>query len=138
MQFAQIRDRIEAESQTDEPLNTSALVGTWINSNPDTSGIARLRISESDAHLLLETQAVGVDGLIDWGAAKVKLFASSAASRTAGGFTSFYDFGFAETALQGMIMKGLLVLAQFHRFKDSSNRVDYFVREYFSLEHGRF
>jgi hypothetical protein len=37
-----------------------------------------------------------------------------------------------------MIMKGLLVLAQFHHFKDDSNRADYFVREYFSLIHGRY
>ena len=32
-----------------------------------------------------------------------------------------------------MIMKGLLVLAEFHSFKDNSNRAPYFVREYFAL-----
>jgi hypothetical protein len=56
----------------------------------------------------------------------------------AAGFTCTYDFGFAETELQGMIMKGLLVLAQFHRFKDNSKRADYFVREYYALEHGQY
>ncbi len=137
MQFAQVRDRVETVGQG-EPLDSSALIGTWINSNADTNGIARMRISESDGRLSLETQAVGVDGLIDWGATDVKVFGSTASSQVSTGFTSAYDFGFAETILQGMIMKGLLVLAQFHRFKDSSNRMDYFVREYFSLEHGKF
>jgi hypothetical protein len=37
-----------------------------------------------------------------------------------------------------MIMKGLLVLAQFHLFKDDSGRADYFLREYFALSHDRF
>jgi hypothetical protein len=37
-----------------------------------------------------------------------------------------------------MILKGLIVLAQIHRFKDDSKRADYFVREYFALEHGRY
>jgi len=35
-------------------------------------------------------------------------------------------------------MKGLLVLAQFHLFKDDSGRADYFLREYFAMSHDRF
>jgi len=37
-----------------------------------------------------------------------------------------------------MLMKGLLVLAQFHHFKDDSGRAGYFVREYFGMDHGKF
>jgi hypothetical protein len=37
-----------------------------------------------------------------------------------------------------MIMKGLLVLAQLHSFKDESRRADYFVREYFALAHEQY
>ena len=82
--------------------------------------------------------AVGPEGLIDWGSTSVKVFAGLPTSRVAAGFTCLFDFGFVETELQGMIMKGLLVLAQFHRFKDNSKRADYFVREYYALEHGRY
>jgi hypothetical protein len=35
-------------------------------------------------------------------------------------------------------MKGLLVLAEMRTFKDTSKRADYFVREYFALEHNRY
>jgi hypothetical protein len=35
-----------------------------------------------------------------------------------------------------MIMKGLLVLAQFHLFSD--DRESYFLREYFAATHDRF
>jgi hypothetical protein len=79
--------------------------------------------------------AIGPDGLIDWGSTDIEVFASSPARRAGAGFACVYDFGFAETQLQGMIMKGLLVLAQLHHFKDGSGRADYFVREYFALAH---
>ncbi|MGH8468527.1 MAG: hypothetical protein ACREVY_05975 [Gammaproteobacteria bacterium] len=138
MQFAQIRDRVETDAATAGPVDFSALPGIWVNSNPDTNGIARLVISESDGNLSLQVYAIGLDGLIDWGTAEVTVFASTASSRVGTGFTCLYDFGFAEARLQGMILKGLIVLAQFHSFKDDSKRADYFVREYFALAHGRY
>jgi len=86
----------------------------------------------------VRVHAVGPDGLIDWGRAPVKLLAASPHSRATAGFTCTYDFGFAETRLQAMIMKGLIVLAQFHKFKDDSNRMNFFVREYFAVVHDRY
>ena len=138
MQFAQLSDRVEPVGVADDPLDVHALPGIWVNSNPDTNGIARMRILLSNGQLSLQVSAVGPSGLIDWGEVPINIFAALPTSRVAAGFTSLYDFEFAETELQGMIMKGLLVLAQFHRFKDDSNRVDFFVREYFALDHGRF
>jgi len=137
MDFAQLYDRVETDPAT-AALDTSPLPGTWINSNPDTKGIARMVVSGSNGNLSIRAYAIGPDGLIDWGTTELAIFASTPTSRVGAGFTCLYDFGFAETELQGMIMKGLLVLAQFHRFKDESKRADYFLREYFALEHGRF
>ena len=138
MQFAQIRDHIETESADTGSMDISPLVGTWINSNPDTTGVARMVVTLSDGNLSIRVYAIGPDGLIDWGPADIEVFAATPSSRIAAGFTCLYDFGFAETQLQAMILKGLVVLAQLHKFKDSSERVDYFVREYFSLNHGRY
>ncbi len=137
MEFAQIYDRVEIDTPV-SPVDLSGLPGTWINSNPDTNGIARLVISEAEGNVSLQAYAIGPDGLIDWGAAEVSIFTSAPKSRVAAGFACLYDFGFAETRLQAMILKGLIVLAQFHSFKDDSGRVDYFVREYFALAHGRY
>ena len=138
MQFAQLSDRVEKTETTGAITDLHALPGVWINSNPDTNGIARLVITESDGRLSVQAHAVGPAGLIDWGTTPVKVFAGLPTSRVAAGFTCLFNFGFAECELQGMIMKGLLVLAQFHRFKDNSKRADYFVREYYALEHGRY
>lgn len=137
MEFAQIFDRVETNIPAG-PLDLSGLPGTWVNTNPDTNGIARMVISETDGKVSLQVYAIGPEGLIDWGAADVAVFASTPKSRVGAGFTCRFDFGFAETQLQAMIMKGLIVLAQFHNFKDQSGRVDYFVREYFAQDHGRY
>src|SRR5688500_10878010 len=124
MQFVQICDRVEAN--TGETSYT-ALLGTWINSNLDTNSIARVVMSEANGKLQLQVFAMGPDGLIDWGPSEAQVFAAGPLSRAAAGFTCHYDFGFAEARLQAMIMKGLLVLAQFHFFKDDSGRADYFL-----------
>ena len=137
MEFAQIFDRVETNIPAG-PLDLSGLPGTWVNTNPDTNGIARMVISETDGKVSLQVYAIGPEGLIDWGSADVVVFASTPKSRVGAGFTCRFDFGFAETQLQAMIMKGLIVLAQIHSFKDQSGRVDYFVREYFALDHGRY
>ncbi len=138
MRFAQIRDRVIAESESAGTGDLSALAGVWVNSNPETTGVARMVITQSGSRLSLRVYAVGPEGLIDWGSADIAVFAATPASRGAAGFTCLYDFGFVETRLQAMILKGLIVLAQIHRFKDGGDRVDYFVREYFALEHGRY
>jgi hypothetical protein len=137
MQFAQIRDRVETD-EVAAPIDLTALHGRWVNSNPDSSGIARMVISGTDASLTLQVSAIGPDGLIDWGTVDVTILTSGPSSRVAAGFTCRYDFGFVEIRLQAMILKGLIVLAELHRFKDDSKRVDYFVREYFALDHGRY
>lgn len=135
MDFAQICDRVTTQPGAVDP---KALAGTWINSNLDTNSIARINIAETNGKLQLQVFAMGPDGLIDWGTSEAQVFASGPSSHTGAGFTCRYDFGFAETRLQAMIMKGLLVLAQFHLFKDDSGRADYFLREYFALSHDRF
>jgi hypothetical protein len=135
MNFAQISDRVEAQRGE---IDRAALVGTWINSNLDTNSIARVNISDADGKLQLQVFAMGPDGLIDWGTSDAQVFAGGPSSHAGVGFTCTFDFGFAEARLQAMIMKGLLVLAQFHLFKDDSGRADYFLREYFAVSHDRF
>jgi hypothetical protein len=135
MNFAQICDRVDAHAGE---IDRTALVGNWVNSNLDTNSIARIKISHANGKLQLQVFAMGPEGVIDWGVADAQVFASGPASHKGAGFTCRYDFGFAEARMQAMIMKGLLVLAQFHLFKDDSGRADYFLREYFAVEHDRF
>jgi hypothetical protein len=135
MQLDRVRDSVEGKTTVAAEVDTSPLVGVWVNSNPNSNGIARMVMSESIGNLTLQVWGIGPDGLIDWGVADVSVFASAPSSSVGAGFACRYDFGFVETRLLGMILKGLLVLAELHSFKDDSGRADYFVREYFALDH---
>ena len=137
-EFAQSSDLVETDPIRDRDIDRGALVGNWINSNPDTTSIARVNVFEADGKLQLQAFAVGPDGPIDWGVTSAAVFAAGPASRLGAGFTATFDFGFAEARLQAMIMKGLLVLAQFHLFKDDSKRASYFLREYYAKTHDLF
>jgi len=137
MRFAQICDDVAVDKST-APMDIAGMCGTWVNTNPDTNGITRMVISADEGQVSLQAFAVGPDGLIDWGVTRLQLFASTPVSRQSAGFSGAYDFGFVEIQLDAMIMKGLIVLGQIHRFKDDSRRADFFVREYFALAHGRY
>jgi len=138
MQFAQVRDCVETGANTNDPIDLSPFTGMWINSNSETSGIAKVLMSDNKGALSVRAYGIGPEGLIDWGTAEATVFTSGPSSRTCAGFSCLFDFGFGETLLQGLLAKGLLVLAQFHTFKDDSNRAAYFTREYYALEHGRY
>lgn len=119
-------------------MELSALIGTWINSNPDTHSIALVKATESGGHLSLQVSSVDGDGLTEWGCADAEIFAANVDSHVGAGFSCRYQFLHGETRLQGMIMKGLLVLAQFYLFNDDAKRENYFIREYFSATQDRF
>lgn len=138
MEFAQISDRVEIDASKAHVMDVSGLRGVWINSNPNTIGIVRMVMTEANGKLSLQVFAIGADDLIEWGTAPVQIYGSAPSSDAAAGFSCLFDFGFAESFLQGMIMKGLLVLAELRTFKDDSKRADYFVREYFALEHKKY
>ena len=137
MEYAQLSDLVETDP-TAADIDRSALIGNWINSNPDSNSVALVRAFEADGQLQLQVSAVGPDGPIDWGVASADVFAAGPATNAGAGFACTYDFGFAEARFQAMIMKGLLVLAQFHVFKDDSKRASYFLREYFAKTHEHF
>jgi hypothetical protein len=138
LQFAQICDLVETAPIRERDIDRGALIGNWINSNPDTNSITRVNAFEANGKLQLQAFSVGPDRPTDWGTTTANVFAAGPASRTGAGFAATFDLGFADVRLQAMIMKGLLVLAQFHLFKDNSGRDSYFLREYYAKTHELF
>ena len=63
MHFVQLYDRVETDPATQAAVDTSPLPGIWINSNPNTNGVARLAVSQSNGNLFIQIYAIGPDGL---------------------------------------------------------------------------
>ena len=114
-------------------LSAEKLIGRWVNTNPDTQGIAAIEIQRNDEVFSVSVKGVGSDGLIDWPTARATALANleEEAGQRAVALTADFDLGFmrAETYLR--VNKGVLVIVLFVTFCDDSGRSNYLNREFF-------
>lgn len=123
--------RSEEQPGAGAPITPEPLLGEWVNTNSATRGIASAILSRKDGGIMVRIVAAGDSGTCDWGEASASLFAADTSSSEAMAFNAFYDFGFMETQLQAHVRQGVLIIAKFDRFKDSSGRSNYFSKEFF-------
>ena len=112
-------------------LDPSPLLGTWLNTDSQARGIIKIDFSLNGDSFNMHAFGACEPSPCDWGEISAALFADTVESREGANFSAFYDFGFMAAYLQGYIRQGVLVVATFNRFKDGSNRSDYFMKEFF-------
>jgi len=99
----------------------ATLTGTWRNTNAKSDGIVTIVDTAEGLYLQLNDSA--------------RIPAAVYYERNDEGceqpFTAEHDFGFKEVVLYGFLRQGVLVLLTFHRFKDGSERSNYFAKEFF-------
>jgi len=106
--------------------------GCWENTDPEARGISKVVLSGTLGEICVSGFGIGDPDMIAWGSASDAM--AYVAGPTGGeitGFTARFDLSFMEVELQANFAKGLLIIASFNRFKDSSGRNDYFAREFF-------
>jgi hypothetical protein len=135
VQIVRQSDRLEAgisAAAGPGPLDLKSLLGTWVNTNPESEGIVKLIVSEGPAGLRVRVFGAGSPQPEDWGEVAVeKLFGDGLAATRAAAFTARFDRGFLGVQVQGNQNLGLLVVASFNRFQDGSGRSDFFAREFY-------
>ena len=114
-------------------LSADKLVGRWVNTDPDTQGIATIVIERTDEHFDVSIQGVGADGLIDWPRARVTPLANleEEAGQRAVSLAADFDLGFMKAETYLRVNKGVLVIVLFVTFHDDSGRSNYLNREFF-------
>ncbi|HZD94960.1 MAG TPA: hypothetical protein VE133_11945 [Candidatus Sulfotelmatobacter sp.] len=123
--------RSEEQASAGLSINSDPLLGSWLNTNTATRGIASAILERKGEQIVLRIVAAGSSETCDWGETPANLFADSTSSSEAMAFSAFYDFGFMETQLQAHVRQGVLIIAKFDRFKDNSGRSNYFSKEFF-------
>ena len=123
--------RSEERTLATHSIIPEPLLGTWLNTNPTTMGIASASLTRTGGQVLVRIIAAGSPDPYDWGEAAADIFAGDTSSAEAMAFSAFYDFGFMETQLQAHVRQGVLIIAKFDRFKDNSGRSNYFTKEFF-------
>jgi hypothetical protein len=108
-------------------LDTSALLGTWRNTNTESRGITRIEVAPHGRDL-----AVTVTGSESWGSVIANPFSIDGFHAIeALAFQAVFDLGFIEVRLQANIKAGVLVVAALTQFRDATGRQHYFAREFY-------
>jgi hypothetical protein len=125
----------QAETNAEKPglpLIGSEIFGNWLNTNPHSTGITRLRIDpDGNDGARLWAWGARLPQPAEWGMVPAMLFSLSSESRLAGAFSARYEADGMAVALQANIKQGVLVVASFTEFKDDSGRSNYFHREFY-------
>jgi hypothetical protein len=133
MNFTRAEDQPAAEHGQvgGATVDPSPLVGTWLNTDKQTRGIAKLVLTQKDGALKVRAFGACEPALCDWGEVAGVAFSSGVGSSEGMAFTALFDFGFMETLLAVYLKGGILVLDSFNTFRDDSGRSNYFSREFF-------
>jgi hypothetical protein len=123
--------RLDERLEAGAAVSAEPLLGSWLNTNTATQGISKAVLTDKGGQVVLEIFAEGNRERPHWGKAVAGVFAGDSSSTEAMAFSAFYDFGFMETLLQGHVRQGVLIIAEFDRFKDNSGRSNYFAKEFF-------
>lgn len=115
-----------------QAVDPGSLIGTWLNYDASSSGIARLEISGDDA-CELGVRIFGVDSPVprDWGVLRGEAFAAGVQGGLASGLRAQGDFGFMEVLVVAYLNLRLLVVDTYNIFRDGSGRAPYFMRDHF-------
>jgi hypothetical protein len=113
--------------------NAEKLIGRWVNTNPDTKGIAVCEIKRDGDEFSINLSGVGADGPIEWPTARTKALGNleeEAGQRTIA-LAAAFEFGFMKSEIYIRVNKGVLVIVLFNTFQDGSGRSNYLNREFF-------
>lgn len=114
-------------------LSADRLIGRWVNTDPNTRGIASIVIERNDEYFSVRVWGMGADGPIEWPRTRATALANleEEAGQRAVALAVDFDLRFmrAETYLR--VNKGVLVIVLFVTFQDNSGRSNYLNREFF-------
>jgi hypothetical protein len=115
-------------------LETSSLLGFWRNTNAHSLGVSGIKISPQGESVAVRMTGVGESSSVDWGEIPARVYAKDPFSSDAMAFSAVFDKREIVCHLQANIKQGVLVVAYFTEFRDSSGRSNYFVREFYYKE----
>jgi hypothetical protein len=131
--YAKLEDNVGTAPRPIVP-ETAAMLGTWVNTNPASGGIVRLRLSARDGGgLTIHPVAAGDDARPeDWGDIPADaLYADRIDSRTIIGFTARREAGGTLSHLHANLSLGLLIVAVFVQVTGHGERANFFAREFY-------
>ncbi|MEO5931386.1 MAG: hypothetical protein ABIR47_15745, partial [Candidatus Kapaibacterium sp.] len=128
LQYTRAAD-IPAAQGTMVPVTMEPFLGSWINTNSASRGITSFTLTqEGDAVMI---HPVAAESPADWGSEEITAYAAGVDGGKLSAFNALFDAEFVETFLAANLNAGLIIIAAYTRFKDGSDRSNYFSREFY-------
>ena len=107
------------------PLDLKPLLGTWLNCDAKTRGIAKLDLTALGTALSIHVWGACTPTFCDWKVVPAKAFADSVCTTPAVAFTALYKFSFVETTASRPPAIWRAFVETFDHFIDGSGGEDY-------------
>lgn len=115
-------------------IDLSPFLGSWINTKPDSGQIIKVVMATSSEGLVMHAFGADKEGLINWGKANCLVFSDNVDSITANAFQAKFTFEDIDVDISSNVKHNVLVIQTYTSFKDGSNRVNYYNREFYGPE----
>ena len=102
------------------------LVGTWVNTNPQTRDLVKITITSSGSNVTIHPYGACTPSPCDWGAVTGLAYSASVTASPAIAFSAQFNFGFSKVILVGHINGTLLNVESLTEFTDGSGRNNYY------------
>ncbi|HEY3040355.1 MAG TPA: hypothetical protein VGJ66_16580 [Pyrinomonadaceae bacterium] len=115
-------------------LRANDLLGRWLNTNRETTGIAECNIERQGERFMISLVGVGSKGPIEWPRVEGKLLANldEEGGQRAVAVSATFEFSFMKSETYIRLNRGVLVVVFYNTFLDNSSRANYVTREFFS------
>lgn len=122
--------RADAKAMVGAEVDTTPLLGTWINAKRNTENVAKAVLTKRDGDVFVRLYGTSADGLVDWGETEAAPYAFTGTNLVAG-FHARYALGSAVVNIAANVKQGILVIQTYSSFRDDSGRMSQFSREFF-------
>lgn len=125
------KDDLSATGQPGLEVDLKPFLGSWKNTKPNSGQLPKIIMKLVDGQLVMHAFGACEPDLCDWGEAVCEVFTDGVGSPTANAFLTSYSFEAMDVEISSNVKLGVLVVQTYTRFKDGSDRHNYYTREFY-------
>lgn len=114
-----------------EEVDLSPFVGSWTNTKEDSGQLPKVELRCENNQLYMKAFGAGKNELVEWAEEKCEVYTDNIQKGTAIAFITKFQFDKIDVDITANVKLGVLVVQTYTKFRDGSNRLNYYAREFY-------